>query len=83
MPKIFLIRNRLHEQQSRLLEPQNLLHAKDVDRLGTLHSPNSNSNDEPLSLVSRKRDNKETTGKLKHFKCIFIRCKYNVGKIFY
>lgn len=77
MPKIFLIKNRLHQQQLRLLESQNLLSSKDEDRLGSpplaasptgagpphhhhhqthLHHIQS---DEPLSLVSRKR-NKET-----------------------
>lgn len=67
MPKIFLIKNRLHQQQLRLLESQNLLSAKDEDRLGPLASPTAahhhhhiHSNDEPLSLVWRKKDNKET-----------------------
>lgn len=54
MPKIFLIKNRLHQQQLKLLEAQNILHSKDVDQFGSF-SDNSN-NDEPLSLVSRKRD---------------------------
>lgn len=38
MPKIFLIKNRLHQQQLRLQESQNLLAAKDEDRLGGLHT---------------------------------------------
>lgn len=49
MPKIFLIKNRLHQQQLRLLESQNSLHSKDEDRLL--------SGVEPLSLISRKKDN--------------------------
>lgn len=67
MPKIFLIKNRLHQQQLRLLESQNLLSVKDEDRLGPLggHSGGSSgsghhSNDEPLSLVYRKKDNRES-----------------------
>ncbi|XP_075158610.1 transcriptional regulator ovo isoform X2 [Haematobia irritans] len=40
MPKIFLIKNRLHQQQQRLLESQNLLHDKtDDDRLVPPLSP--------------------------------------------
>lgn len=50
MPKIFLIKTRLHQQQLRLLESQNSLHSKDDDRL---------LSGEPLSLISRKRDNQE------------------------
>lgn len=38
MPKIFLIKNRLHQQQLRLQESQNLLSAKDDDRLGGLNT---------------------------------------------
>jgi hypothetical protein len=58
MPKIFLIKNRLHQQQLRLLESQNLLIAKDDDRLNPLGttSPPPPSNNEPLSLVSRKNN---------------------------
>lgn len=36
MPKIFLIKNRLHQQQLRLAESQSLLGTKDDDRLGPL-----------------------------------------------
>lgn len=58
MPKIFLIKNRLHQQQLRLLESQNLLNAKNDlvlgDRDGDVN--NGNGHDEPLSLVSRNRD---------------------------
>lgn len=42
MPKIFLIKNRLHQQQLRVLESQK--HALEGD------------GNEPLSLVSRKRE---------------------------
>ncbi|GAB0100672.1 hypothetical protein DMENIID0001_167460 [Sergentomyia squamirostris] len=70
MPKIFLIKNRLHQQQLRLLEQQNLLNAKDEDRLGGLsssnshhHGPESSSGggecDEPLPLIAKKKDNTE------------------------
>ncbi|XP_055910056.1 transcriptional regulator ovo isoform X2 [Eupeodes corollae] len=85
MPKIFLIKNRLHQQQLRLLEAQNLLSHKDDDRLvpplspsspqkksSNLFGPSSNgfnryesdtsssntTNNEPLSLVARKRFNR-------------------------
>lgn len=64
MPKIFLIKNRLHQQQLRLQESQNLLSAK--DDLGPLnssrddhhhnHRHHGHDDTEPLSLVSRKRD---------------------------
>ncbi|CAD7090496.1 unnamed protein product [Hermetia illucens] len=54
MPKIFLIKNRLHQQQLRLLEAQNLLN-KDEDRLVPLSPPPN----EPLSLVSRRRNDRD------------------------
>lgn len=57
MPKIFLIKNRLHQQQLRLLESQNLLAAKDDLVLG---NSAGNGHDEPLSLVSRNRDRNNT-----------------------
>jgi len=59
MPKIFLIKNRLHQQQLRLLESQNLLAAKNDLGLGDRDDDDSHSGDgqnEPLSLVSRNRD---------------------------
>lgn len=62
MPKIFLIKNRLHQQQLRLLESQNLLAAKDGLALGDRDaddrnsSPSRDGQHEPLSLVSRHRD---------------------------
>lgn len=59
MPKIFLIKNRLHQQQLKLLESQNLLAAKNDLELGERDDDDSHSGDgqnEPLSLVSRNRD---------------------------
>lgn len=58
MPKIFLIKNRLRQQQLKLLESQNLLAAKeDGLALGGVHA---DGHDEPLSLVSRNRDRDNT-----------------------
>lgn len=59
MPKIFLIKNRLHQQQLKLLESQNLLAAKNDLGLGDRDEDDSHSGDgqnEPLSLVSRNRE---------------------------
>lgn len=53
MPKIFLIKNRLHQQQLRLQESQSLIQNKSEDRLN-IEQPT-----EPLSLVSRKRNNED------------------------
>lgn len=53
MPKIFLIKNRLHQQQLRLQESQSLIQNKSEDRLN-IEPPT-----EPLSLVSRKRNNED------------------------
>lgn len=67
MPKIFLIKNRLHQQQLRLLESQNLIQAKNEDRLNIEDSSQPDQDDrEPLSLVAKKRnteDNSETSEK--------------------
>lgn len=68
MPKIFLIKNRLHQQQLKLLESQNLLAAKNDLALGDRDDDDSHSGDgqdKPLSLVSRnrERDNNDS-GKL-------------------
>lgn len=76
MPKIFLIKNRLHQQQLRLQESQSLIANKDDSVFG--HSNNGshvndddNSGDgdghnQPLSLVSRNRYRDNTdTGNLK------------------
>lgn len=74
MPKIFLIKNRLHQQQQKLLESQNLLSVKHDERLGSLVSNSPPTSDsEPLSLVARhKKDNHSqnsdnSDGKWKHF----------------
>lgn len=57
MPKIFLIKNRLHQQQLKLLESQNLLAAKNDLELGVDDdSHNGDGQNEPLSLVARNRD---------------------------
>lgn len=59
MPKIFLIKNRLHEQQLKLLESQNLGKAKNDLGLGDRDDDDSHhsgdGHNEPLSLVSRHR----------------------------
>lgn len=68
MPKIFLIKNRLHQQQLKLLESQNLLAAKNDLGLGDRDEDDSRSGDgqnEPLSLVSRNRErDNHDSGKL-------------------
>lgn len=60
MPKIFLIKNRLHQQQLKLLESQNLLANKNALQIGGDRddddSPRGDGHNEPLSLVSRNRD---------------------------
>lgn len=56
MPKIFLIKDRLHQQQLRLLEQQNLISNKNEDRLGPIRSPSPCGSNEPLALVSKKKD---------------------------
>jgi hypothetical protein len=57
MPKIFLIKDRLHQQQLRLQESQSLIHAK--NQLSIEEEPKRRSVgdgiQEPLSLVSKKR----------------------------
>lgn len=63
MPKIFLIKNRLHQQQLRLLESQNLIQAKSEDRLNIGDSSHSEQDDrEPLSLVAKKRNTEDNSG---------------------
>jgi ovo-like protein len=59
MPKIFLIKNRLHQQQLRLLESQNLIQAKNDDRLNIGDSGQDDR--EPLSLVARKRNTEDNS----------------------
>lgn len=58
MPKIFLIKNRLHQQQLRLLESQNLIQAKNEDRLNI---GDSHDDREPLSLVAKKRNTEDNS----------------------
>ncbi|XP_030766545.1 transcriptional regulator ovo isoform X3 [Sitophilus oryzae] len=63
MPKIFLIKNRLHQQQLRLLENQNAAQGKN-DHLGIEKSegnngPASPGSPQPLSLIVPKKDDKE------------------------
>lgn len=57
MPKIFLIKNRLHQQQLRLLESQNLLN-KDDDRLVPPLSPNGRDEEDYRS----RREEEEHEG---------------------
>lgn len=49
MPKIFLIKNRLHQQQLRLLESQNAI----ANKAGDL---NAGLDQQPLSLIVHKKD---------------------------
>lgn len=69
MPKIFLIKDRLHQQQLRLQESQHLIQAKNSDQL-SIEDTNDQSckrdrvvdvveTQEPLSLVSKKRNKDE------------------------
>lgn len=65
MPKIFLIKDRLHQQQLRLQESQNLIQAKNVNHLNigdsnertTSKQQQREDTQEPLSLVAKKRNN--------------------------
>jgi hypothetical protein len=64
MPKIFLIKDRLQQQQLRLLEAQNLIQTKNSDQLNIDDNIESNTKQrvdvqEPLSLVSKKRNIQE------------------------
>lgn len=62
MPKIFLIKNRLHQQQLRLLESQNLIQAKNEDRLNIGDNSQHDHDDrEPLSLVAKKRNTEDNS----------------------
>lgn len=56
MPKIFLIKNRLHQQQLKLLESQNLIQSKNDDSFNIEY--NSENRGEPLSLVAKKQSGK-------------------------
>lgn len=55
MPKIFLIKNRLHQQQLRLLESQNAATTKTGD-LGNILG--GSSEPQPLSLIVQKKEGK-------------------------
>lgn len=62
MPKIFLIKDRLHQQQLRLQESQNLIRAKNEDRLNIGDNSQQDHDDrEPLSLVARKRNTEDNS----------------------
>lgn len=52
MPKIFLIKNRLHQQQLRLNESQNATNAK--SELGNILGDSP----QPLSLIVQRKDGK-------------------------
>ncbi|EZA59848.1 hypothetical protein X777_16050 [Ooceraea biroi] len=52
MPKIFLIKNRLHQQQLRLLESQHL--GKNVSLGSARDNPLDSSAPQPLSLIVNK-----------------------------
>ncbi|XP_031340062.1 transcriptional regulator ovo isoform X2 [Photinus pyralis] len=56
MPKIFLIKNRLHQQQLRLLESQNAATTKSGDILYSGGEP------QPLSLIVHKKEDREKEG---------------------
>lgn len=62
MPKIFLIKDRLHQQQLRLQESQNLIRAKNEDRLNIGDNSQDHHDDrEPLSLVAKKRNTEDNS----------------------
>lgn len=68
MPKIFLIKNRLHQQQLRLLESQNLIQAKNENRLNIGDGSQQDQDDrEPLSLVAKKRNTEDNSASPRHF----------------
>ena len=62
MPKIFLIKDRLHQQQLRLQESQNLIRAKNENRLNIGDNSQQDHDDrEPLSLVAKKRNTEDNS----------------------
>lgn len=75
MPKIFLIKNRLHQQQQRLNESQNATNAK--SELGNILGDS-----QPLSLIVQKKDGKhiintcvlEYLEKLHSLSILFLNC---------
>lgn len=66
MPKIFLIKNRLHQQQLKLLESQNLTNKDDQSGLNIIYNDSEQCDNAgnprpgpgPLSLIAKKDDNK-------------------------
>lgn len=56
MPKIFLIKNRLHQQQLKLLESQNLIQKNEEGDLNIIYNPECDGSGVagPLSLVAKK-----------------------------
>lgn len=65
MPKIFLIKDRLHQQQLRLQESQNLIRSKHEDRLNIGDNSQQDHDDrEPLSLVAKKRNTEDNSERL-------------------
>lgn len=68
MPKIFLIKNRLHQQQLRLLESQNAFQAKNENRLNIGDSAQQDHHDdrEPLSLIARNRNTEDNSASSHH-----------------
>lgn len=65
MPKIFLIKNRLHQQQLRLLESQNAAATKnELATSGTGGGTGSvlgDNTQQPLSLIVHKKDGKDNS----------------------
>lgn len=67
MPKIFLIKNRLHQQQLRLLEHQNAVQGKNdlgIEKSNDVASPPS---PKPLSLIVPKKDGKNFPQNVKFY----------------
>ncbi|XP_018336309.1 transcriptional regulator ovo isoform X2 [Agrilus planipennis] len=60
MPKIFLIKNRLHQQQLRLLESQNAAANKNSSELGNILG---NDPHQPLPLIVPKKDDRNKDSK--------------------
>ena len=92
MPKIFLIKDRLHQQQLRLQESQSLIHSKNQlnieDNNAQQQQKRVEDVQEPLSLVAKKRiidENPQTASDLSkndsgEFKFKFI---YNFFSLFF
>lgn len=69
MPKFFVIRDRLQQQQLRLQESQNLIETKSINRLNIedvqLEQPQGITC-EPLELVAKKRNTEDLTEHLQN-----------------